>query len=202
MSRTNNLEFENKGYLFVPAMIKLDSEIVRPEPENDDIPAEYKPWFEGLNRIGVGDRQVEGSIERYKSPEFKDIYYQVKPVVEKHIGKKLLPTYFFDRVYYPGQPLKKHVDRFECEISLSMHISTNLSREDAAWPLKFLKDGEHHSVTMPNPGDAVIYKGDSVPHWRDPMPGVKDSDDYFHQVFFHWVLADGYYVEHAYDPLR
>ncbi len=48
-----------------------------------------------------------------------------------------------------------------------------------------------------NPGDAVLYRGMEVPHWREKMGGNKDS--YFHQIFLHYVRADGYFLEFAYD---
>ena len=34
---------------------------------------------------------------------------------------------------YPGQELTKHADRDACEISVSVHVSTNLEGKDAAF---------------------------------------------------------------------
>lgn len=199
MSRTNNSEFDEKGYLAVPAMVEITEDFHRLEAKAVAVNFNRKP--DGSSSVRFAESlQVGGSSERYNFPDLRDMHYRLKPIVEKHIGKKLLTTYYFDRVYYPGNELTKHVDRPACEISVSLHISTNMSPEAAAWPLQFEKDGVHGSVAMPNPGDAVIYKGDLVPHWRDPMPGTEDSDEYFHQVFFHYVLADGWNVEHAGDP--
>ena len=69
------------------------------------------------------------------------------------------------------------------------------------WPL-WIKTpyGENHSVKL-NPGDGMLYKGCERPHWRDPLPKeyrrtwygrkVEKEGLYYHQVFFHYVLADG-----------
>ena len=63
--------------------------------------------------------------------------------------------------------------------------------------------GEEKFVQL-NPGDAIVYKGIQIPHWRDPLPSRHDKknstqndDTYYHQVFFHYVLQDGNYVQFA-----
>jgi hypothetical protein len=53
-----------------------------------------------------------------------------------------------------------------------------------------------------DPGDGLLYKGCERPHWRDPLPsrhkgGIlgrwkrRNDNTYYHQIFFHYVLADG-----------
>ena len=54
--------------------------------------------------------------------------------LEEAIGRKLYNTYYYDRFYYPGQELTRHADRDACEISVSVHVSTNLEGKDADWP--------------------------------------------------------------------
>lgn len=100
------------------------------------------------------------------------------------MGRKLYNTYYYDRYYFPGQELKRHADRDACEISVTVHISTNLEGEDANWPIwiktpdtyvdkkktQILIPGENRSVVL-QAGDGMVYKGCERPHWRDPMPG-------------------------------
>ena len=50
--------------------------------------------------------------------------------LEEALGRKLYNTYYYDRFYYPGQALSLHADRDACEISVSIHISTNLEGKD------------------------------------------------------------------------
>ena len=105
----------------------------------------------------------------------------------------LLPTYYFDRFYYEGQKLARHSDRPSCEISATVQISTN---RDEAWPIWFQRpDQTENSVSMKN-GDMVLYKGCEREHWREPLTG---KDSYHHQIFFHYVNAQGPYVHYAYD---
>jgi hypothetical protein len=44
------------------------------------------------------------------------------------------------------------------------------------------------------PGDAAIYKGIEVPHWREPFEGDRQV-----QVFLHYVRKDGPYQEFKFD---
>lgn len=154
--------------------------------------------------------QVPNSIERYNYTNYKSDYRQIRLKIEELIKGPLYETYFFDRFYFTGQDLKIHVDRPACEISLTMHISSNPGVIE--WPLKIEgKNGKVATIVM-EPGDAVLYMGCDRPHWRKPMPSFysktqllkrkifrQEDDSWFHQIFFHYVLANGYRAHFAYD---
>ena len=177
------------------------------------------PWERGMMRYkGPGfvefendEIQVKNSFGRYGHPKFKDLHYIIKNKVESMIGEKLYPTYFYDRFYFKGQGLNVHRDRPSCEVSVSFHIKCNL---DYDWPLHFLPlhDSEwQNNLFSPDPkipreqptsmtclpGDGVIYRGCDLWHWREPLRG--DHKSYFHQVFFHYLRANGPYVQYAND---
>lgn len=141
------------------------------------------------------ETQVNGSLSRYNFPEYKELFYYVKKCLEDNLNDKLYPTYYFDRFYFKGQDLKRHVDRDACEISVSLHISNNL---DYDWPIYFELEEEKIECIC-NPGDAVLYKGREITHWRDPMKG--NSRSYYHQIFLHYVRANGHFLQNAYDRI-
>jgi len=154
--------------------------------------------------------QVPNSIERYNYFRYMSDYKRIQEKIEEIIGRKLYPTYFFDRFYFTGQELKYHRDRPSCEISLTYHISSNPGFID--WPIKIENDKKEICTILMKPGDAVLYKGCDRFHWRDPMPSYyskmqlakrklfkQEDDSWYHQVFFHFVLADGYRAHFAYD---
>ena len=170
--------------------------------------------------------QVEGSLARYWHPQYRLIHTGVRKKLEEVIGRKLYNTYYYDRYYFPGQELSKHADRDACEISVSIHISTNLPDDLKDWPVKIktpdvytdkmksaiLIPGEERSCVL-NPGDGMIYKGCERPHWRDPLPiprvrkrdkwlNKKQPEYYYHQIFFHYVLQDGMRAHMAWDRSR
>ena len=138
----------------------------------------------------VGDSKA---LARWGHPKFKRTFIKIKKIVEEVLGEKIYPTYYYDRFYFKGCQLEKHVDRGACEISISMHISTNATYD---WPLYFQVNDKVIPVS-PKAGEAVLYKGIEFEHWRDPLEG--DRNTYFHQIFFHYVRANGNYVEQAYD---
>ena len=131
-------------------------------------------------------------------------------------------------IIIPGQELTRHADRDACEISVSVHVSTNLEGKDADWPFwiktpdtytdkkktTVLVPGENRSLVL-KPGDGLLYKGCERPHWRDAMPGVQkkknkklfgkktsETELYYHQIFFHYVLQDGQRAHCAWDRAR
>jgi hypothetical protein len=198
---TNHSSFEENGYLFVPKMVLDPESVFCPVPEE-------RGQFNYLRKDKVihvpEESQVNGSLSRYNFPPYKELHFAVKKEVEKVLGIDLHPTYYFDRFYFAGQQLKRHSDRPSCEVSVTLQISTN--RKDP-WPIWFEKpDGTESFVNMKN-GDAVIYKGCEREHWRDPLQSkynrlqriFKKDDTYHHQIFLHYVNANGPYVSFAFD---
>lgn len=222
-SKTNNEQFEKDGYLVI-------RNIWNPEDLKCEIPVERGSFhYHGkINKFDFNpvEQQVPGCLSRYSYPPYKFYHSQIRMKIEKEIGKKLFNTYYFDRFYFTGQELTKHMDRPSCEISATFHIGTNLNK---CWPiwiktpdtyeeqedgeLKIVKKGENRKVCL-NPGDCIVYKGCERPHWRGPLESrysrlkrlinkimKKEDDTYYHQVFFHYVLADGIYSHFAGDML-
>ena len=220
-SWTNNEQFEKDGYLVIKDLWD-PKELFVPVPE---MRGQINYWGKKEDQFTFTDLegQVEGSLACYTRPQYSHIHSGIRLKLEKAIGRKLYNTYYYDRFYFAGQGLALHADRPACEISVSVHIGTNLKE---CWPLwiktpdtysdekktEVVKTGENRSVCL-EPGDGMIYKGCERPHWRDPLIskdtgnhfirklGQKD-DTYYHQVFFHYVLADGQRAQCANDMAR
>ena len=124
----------------------------------------------------------------------------------------LHPSYFYDRFYFPNQQLLRHSDRPACEVSVSLQISTTLKNP---WPIWFERPDGSESYAVMNNGDGVIYKGCEREHWRDPMPDEvsfwkkkiakikgKEIEQHHHQIFLHYVDANGPYVQCSFDATR
>lgn len=132
---------------------------------------------------------------RYKYPLFKPLVSKIKFFLQDCLGEELIETYWFDRFYFPGSSMLPHTDRAACEISVSLHINNTTNSE---YPLWIKLDDEAQEI-ITNPGDAVIYQGTKNKHWRDQLVGVGKT--YYHQVFFHFIKANGYHVEQAWDAI-
>ena len=125
----------------------------------------------------------------YKDPLMEVFLKDKKKILEKCVNLKLLETYSFWRCYTYASELIKHKDRKSCEISVTIAIGSDGKHE---WPIYM--DGKAINL---KPGDAVIYKGCDVKHWREPYEG-----DYHIQTFLHYVDANGKYVNHKGDAIN
>ena len=202
LSKTNNEIFDNQGYLVVRDLWNPE-ELYRKVPSKG---GQIHYWGKKLNEFTYAgeDTQVNGATGCYNHPQYRNIHSQIRLKLEKIIGKKLYNTYYFDRFYFSNQKLEKHIDRPSCEISLSIHISSN---SKTPWPI-FVKTphGDDASINL-SAGDAILYKGFEVIHWRNEFDKRNIllhniiPQKYYHQLFFHYVLSNGNNVHYAFDSL-
>ena len=212
---TRNDKFEKDGYLIVKDLWDPE-DLYHPLP---DVKGQLNYWNKDVTQFNHNpvEGQVEGSLARYWHPQYRNAHTGIRRKLEKIIGRTLYNTYYYDRYYFPGQALTKHADRDACEISVSIHVSTNLPDKLKDWPFKIktpdtYTDDKKTAILIPgegraailNPGDGLLYKGCERPHWRDAMPTPEKVEDapkeyYYHQIFFHYVLQDGQRAHCAWD---
>lgn len=212
---SKNESFERNGYLFLPGFI-----------QNPELLYEPPLVYENGKRITgvlkytrkdkfqfISEDNVKGALARYNIPKYKELHFLVKKAIEEILGMDLHPSYFFDRFYFAGHHLTRHVDRHACEVSVTLQLNTN--NPDNPWPIWFdLPDGSEKYVLMKD-GDAVIYKGCEREHWRDALPSKYNKtqkfwrkvrklpdDTYHHQIFLHYVDANGPFVHCAFDAIK
>lgn len=114
------------------------------------------------------------------------VMYVIRSAIEAHTGLKLLPTYSFVRMYSKGDSLGRHKDGKQNQVSCNICIE-----KDSDWPLGISDGKEDHTVIM-EPGDAVIYQGYALDHWREKFTGGRQVQ-----------LISGYVVEGGeYENLR
>ena len=124
------------------------------------------------------DEQIPNTYSQYSNIAFETLMLKLQPVMEKTTKLKLTPNYTYARIYKPGDELKRHKDRFSCEISTTLNLGGD------KWPI-FIEPSQKEgmkgiSVNL-NPGDMLVYKGNILEHWREPFKG-KDCA----QVFLHY----------------
>ena len=212
MEISSREKFDQDGYLFVPnAIIDPINLFCPPLTDKDGKRLVGTQNYISAKKIVYEpvESQVNGSMSRYNHPSYRPAHRLILKLIQNILEMDLLPTYYFDRFYYEGQELSRHLDRPSCEISATVQISTN---SKGAWPIWFrLPDNTENSISMKD-GDMVIYKGHEIEHWREPLQSKygrmnkffnkvkkKADDTYHHQIFFHYVNAQGSYVHYAYD---
>lgn len=119
----------------------------------------------------------------YADPLIEVLLQASKEAVEDATGKELLPTYSYSRIYQPGEKLSPHVDRPSCEISVTVNVATK-GEFSPIYTQYGQNDPEKHVL---NPGDAVVYMGCNVMHWRQPLK----EDQLNVQFMLHYVDKNG-----------
>ena len=129
------------------------------------------------------DQQIPETYSHYGDIVMETLLQKVKPIMEKESGVKLTETYSYARIYKKGDELKRHKDRYSCEISTTM----NLGGDD--WSIFLEPSGEEGKKGIEiklKAGDMLMYRGCELEHWREPFEG-KDCG----QVFLHYNDASG-----------
>ncbi len=126
---------------------------------------------EGL--LSFGDPQVSRRFGRYNEPISRFLQTRLTPLMSAVTGQAVVPTFSFLFCYASGAELKPHIDRREAEYSISLQVDyAPEPSPDAAtpWPLGFrLADGTA-VLTDLRLGDAVLYHGAELVHFRAPLP--------------------------------
>ena len=155
-----------------------------------------KNYFSPYDNIlgSLSDTQVPETYCSYSDIAMENLLINLKPLMEKIVKFKLVPTYSYTRAYKKGDILKRHKDRPSCEISTTLNLGGD------PWPIFIDGTGsnnvidEYKNIHKPNapkgtkitlkPGDMLIYKGCDLEHWREAFKG-KDCV----QTFLHYNRA-------------
>jgi len=136
------------------------------------------------NDWGVwNDPQVPETYSHYSDIAMETLLERLTEPMSKETGLNLIPTYSYARIYKKGDVLKRHKDRYSCEVSMTMNLGGD------PWPIYLEPSGETDKEGVKinlEPGDALIYRGCEVEHWREAFEGENCG-----QVFLHYNDASG-----------
>jgi hypothetical protein len=137
-------------------------------------------------RVVLGDFQSSRRYVAHNEPVARFFHHQLTPVVAQLVSEPVKPSYAYFASYQSGAKLKRHTDREECEFSLSFCLDYAPEPEDATpWPL-YLEVGRSRMTIHQALGEALLYRGRELPHYRDRLPDGHTSTS----IFFHYVRAD------------
>jgi len=136
------------------------------------------PFETLLGEYEKADQQIPNTYSSYSDIAIETLMLKCQPDMEKATGLKLYPAYTYARIYKKGDELKRHKDRFSCEISTTMNLGGN------SWPIYLEPSGKEGMKGVKidlKPGDMLVYSGCELEHWREKFKG-KDCV----QVFLHY----------------
>ncbi|WP_375049752.1 sulfotransferase [Bradyrhizobium sp. 8-10B] len=116
----------------------------------------------------LGDDQVARRHGWHNEAMARFIHHQLAAFVSAIVGQRACPSYAYVSAYQSGAELDAHVDRKQCEYTLSLVIDEQGGLA-SSWPLHLLTDLGRQSVTL-KVGDGVLFRGHDLPHWREPAP--------------------------------
>ena len=150
----------------------------------------FSPFENIIGNYESKDEQIPETYSQYSNIAMETLMLKCQPEMEKVTGLKLYPAYTYARIYKKGDELKRHKDRFSCEISTTM----NLGGDD--WPIYLEPNSELGGVIEGfgyvskntkgvrvdlKPGDMLVYSGCELEHWRQKFKGKECI-----QVFLHY----------------
>jgi hypothetical protein len=171
-----NKFYENGGYAEVPEMVSNDILIIlkamnRMIIKNGYLRQEDPKFIEDAR--GKHGLQISELLLLY----FKHHYSLI-------LGKNLIPTYSYTRIYKMDSGLPKHTDRPSCQYSITLNIGAS---SPEPWPFfcQAKTPGAIESKIYNKLYSPIIYMGEEVTHWRDKL-----EKEHSTHVFLHYVDGD------------
>ncbi|HEX9955016.1 MAG TPA: hypothetical protein VGB48_07370 [Allosphingosinicella sp.] len=153
-------------------------------------------------------RKPTVEISGHLYPPLITFLWALTPTISHLVGRELLPSYDYFRIYSQGDICRLHSDRPSCEHSMSLTLGYSDSKpwslDIGSVPMEgpdYLREdfGEEPfaSIAM-QPGDAVLYQGVRYRHGRL----IPNPNRWSAHLFLHWVDRNGPYRDHAFDAER
>jgi hypothetical protein len=136
--------------------------------------------------IQLGDGQSSRRYVVHNDPVARFFHRQIARTLSIVAGEPVKPSYVYLASYQAGADLKKHIDREQCEFSITLCLDFSPEPELAApWPICL--DTPAGKVTVYQAlGDGLAYRGTRLPHYRSKLGEGQTSTS----IFFHYVAAD------------
>jgi hypothetical protein len=157
--------------------------------------------YRGLIAAGAlkfKDPQSTRYIE-YNDPVARFLQAQFANMVQRITDEPVKPTYTYFGGYVGSSVLPPHTDRLQCEFTATLNIDTNpldsvcpigltpkakdISEDSRGNPNEQMPPPEEQLYVYPKPGDALLFKGRHLIHWRNEMPAGTNCS----QIFLHYV---------------
>lgn len=148
--------------------------------------ASLRSYFRQLAAEGYftrGDSQVKLRDSIYNEPMARFLHHQLNYLVNQVTPEPVIPSYCYLSSYRPGAVLRRHRDRRQCSWNMSLVLDMDPEQPQAtAWPIYLDLPVGLREVRL-GIGDAVIYRGHEIEHWRDAL----GANQHVTACFFHFV---------------
>lgn len=148
-----------------------------------------RKYYRRLVRNGgmdLGDGQSSRRYACHNEVVSRYFHDQLTDAISEIVGEKVKPSYTYVVSYQGGAELERHVDREQCEFTLSLLIDYPPERE-SQWPLCIESGGRTVELTQ-KIGDGLLFCGCELPHFRPKLPeGYTSTSILLHYVREHFA---------------
>jgi len=170
-------QFRRKGYAPLAGLI---------HPLHIAALRRYYRYLIRTGRVWLGDKQSDRRYVEHNDGVARFFHRQITAAFSEIAGEGLKPSYVYLASYQGGAQLHKHTDREQCDFSITLCVDYSPEPARATpWPIHLETPSGRTSVFQAL-GDALLYRGCQLPHYRDPLPGGHTSTS----IFFHYVKVD------------
>jgi hypothetical protein len=136
--------------------------------------------------VRLGDEQSSRRHVAHDESVARFFHHQMTTAVSSIVGESVKPSYVYFACYLSGAELKKHIDREQCEFSVTLSLDFSPEPDLAtSWPIRL--DTPAGTITVYQAlGDGLVYRGTKVPHYRTQLGEGRTSTS----IFFHYVPSD------------
>ena len=176
--------------------------------------AKHYPAIARLRQTSISkDNDVADSISFYADGLTESLMLYFLPLIEEKYKVKLYPTYSYFRIYSKNSFLIPHLDRPQCEYSISMPVGfSNECLHSDIWICNQQVGSKKHTfhsfddVEFKNSiesnatmyrqefGDLLLYEGTKYFHWRYPI-----ENEMLAQAFLHYSTNKEDYLDKRKD---
>ena len=113
----------------------------------------------GAAQLSLGDVQSARRYAAHNESVARFFHHQIANAVGVVVGEAIKPSYVYLASYLSGADLKKHIDREQCEFSVTLCLDFSPEPELAtSWPIRL--DTPEGAVTVYQAlGDGLVYRG-------------------------------------------
>jgi hypothetical protein len=133
--------------------------------------------------VPLGDRQSAARYSAYNDPVGRFVHARLAGTMSAVVGQPVVPSFSYFFSYLPGAALEPHKDRPQAEFSISLQIDHGSGHSfghppgpspadlwrppgPTSWPLCFTFDDGRTAAADLAIGDAVLYHGRALTHYR------------------------------------
>ncbi|MDB4968781.1 MAG: hypothetical protein JWN44_4470 [Myxococcales bacterium] len=176
-----NRRFADLSHAVVPALVPP---ALLPELQR------YYAALVDEGHVLFGDSQVPRRYVQHNEVVARMFLTALTDTVQAVAGVALKPAYAYFASYREGARLEIHVDRPQCEVSVSLLLEYLPASDGASpWPLWVSRTPDDESTRVAihqRLGDGILYRGPELYHWRTPLPAGHRST----HLFLHYVRRD------------